>query len=142
MNVFFYLPITSEIDARIQGAVEMAKSMAKTEVFRSVEDLSSRLRRPADVFVIAFLVARSKKELLDIVLIRHLLSDISVILVLPDRQAETIAAGHKLYPRFLTYMDSNLTEVGAVLEKMLQNYEKKESIEEQEIDAQLGANRF
>ncbi len=24
MNVFFYLPITSEIDARIQGAVEMA----------------------------------------------------------------------------------------------------------------------
>ena len=128
MNVFFYLPITSEIDARIQGAVEMAKSMAKTEVFRSIENLSKRLHKPADGFTIAVLVAGSKKELLDIVSIRHLLSDIPVILVLPDRQDETIAAGHKLYPRFLTYVDSKLTEVGAVLEKMIQKYEKREAV--------------
>ncbi len=125
MNVFFYLPITNEIDSRIQGMVEMAKSMTKTEVFRSIESLSNRLHKPADGFTIAVLVAGSKKELLDIVFMRHLLSDIPVILVLHDRKDETIAAGHKLYPRFLTYVDSNLTEVGAVLEKMLENYEKE-----------------
>ena len=135
MNVLFYLPVTSEIDPKIQEVVEMAGSMARTEVFQNIEDLSSRRRRPADGFVIAFLVAGSKKELLDIVSIHHLLSDIPVILVLPDRQNETIVAGHKLYPRFLTYVDSNLTEVGAVLEKILQNYEKKESIEKREIDS-------
>ena len=135
MNVLFYLPVTSEIDPKIQEVVEMAGSMARTEVFQNIEDLSSRLRRPADGFVIAFLVAGSKKELLDIVSIRHLLSDIPVILVLPDRQNETIVAGHKLYPRFLTYVDSNLMEVGAVLEKMFENHEKRKVMEEQNIDS-------
>ena len=130
MTVFFYLPVTSEIDARIQEVVKMARSMAKTEVFRSIKDLSSRLRRPADGFVIAFLVAGSKKELLDIVSIRHLLSDMPIILVLPDREESTAFIGYGLIPRFLTYMDSNLMEVGAVLEKMLENYEKRKVMED------------
>ena len=130
MNVFIYLPVTSEIDARIQEVVKMARTMAKTEVFRSIEDLSSRLRRPADGFAIAFLVAGSKKELLDIVSIRHLLSDMPIILVLPDREESTAFIGYGLIPRFLTYMDSNLMEVGAVLEKMLENYEKRKVMED------------
>ena len=134
MNVIFYLSVTSKIDARIQEVVEMAKSMAKTEVFRSVEDLSSRLRRPADGFVIAVLVAGNKKDIVDFAFIRHLLSDMPIILVLPDREESTAIIGYGLVPRFLTYMDSNLMEVGAVLEKMLENYEKREVMEEQEID--------
>ena len=49
------------------------------------------------------------------------------MLVLSDSHDETIAAGHKLYPRFLTYVDSNLMEVGAVLEKMFQKYGIREA---------------
>jgi len=125
MNVLFYLPVTSEIDAKIQEVVEMARSMAKTEVFRSIEDLSSRLRWPADGFTIAVLVAGNKKDLVDFAFIRHLLSDTPIILVLPDRKESTATIGYDLVPRFLTYVDSNLMEVGAVLEKMLENYEKR-----------------
>ncbi len=135
MNVFFYLPVTSEIDSRIQKVVEMARSMAKTEVFRSIENLSSKLSRPADGFVIAVLLAGNKKDLVDLAFIRHLLSDTLIILVLPDREESTAIIGYGLVPRFLTYMDSNLMEVGAVLEKMLENYEKREVMEEQEIDS-------
>jgi hypothetical protein len=135
MNVLFYLPVTSEIDARIQEVVEIVRSMAKTEIFRNIDNLSSRLRRPADGLSIVVLVAGNKKDLVDLAFIRHLLSDTPIILVLSDRQNETIAAGHKLYPRFLTYVDSNLMEVGAVLEKMLRNYEKRKVMEEQKVDS-------
>ncbi len=135
MNVLFYLPVTSEIDAKIQEVVEMAGSMAKTEVFRSIGDLSSRLRWPADGFVIAFLVAGNKKDLVDLAFIRNLLSDTPIILVLPDREESTAIIGYALVPRFLTYMDSNLMEVGAVLEKMIQYYENRSVMEEQEIDS-------
>ncbi len=130
MNVLFYLPVTSEIDAKIQKVVEMARSMAKTEVFRSIEDLSSRLRRPADGFTIAVLVAGNKKDLVDFAFIRNLLSDTPIILVLPDRKESTASIGYGLVPRFLTYVDSNLMEVGAVLEKMLKNYEKRKETSE------------
>ena len=116
--------------------------MAKTKVFRSIEDLSSRLRRPADGFVIAVLVAGNKKDLVDFAFIRHLLSDMPIILVLPDWEESTAIIGYGLVPRLLTYMDSNLMEIGAVLEKMIQYYEKRKVMEEQEIDARSGATRF
>ena len=128
MNVIFYLPVTGEIDARIQGVVEMVRSMAKTEIFRSIEDLSKKLRLPADGFTIAVLVAGNKKDLVDFVFIRHLLSDTPFIIVLYDRKESTTIMGYGLVPRFLTYMDSNLMEVRAVLEKMIQKYEKREAV--------------
>ena len=135
MNVIFYLPVTSKIDARIQEVVEMVRSMAKTEIFRSIGDLSSRLRWPADGFVIAFLVAGNKKDLVDFAFIRNLFSDTPIILVLPDRQESTVIIGYGLVPRYLTYIDSNLMEAGAVLEKMIQYYEKRKVMEEQKIDS-------
>ncbi len=125
MNVLFYLPVTSEIDAKIQEVVEMARSMAKTEIFRSIGELSSRLRWQAYGFTIAVLVAGNKKDIVDFAFIRHLLSETPIILVLPDREESTATIGYALVPRFLTYMDSNLMEVGAVLEKMLENHEKR-----------------
>ena len=134
MNVLFYLPGTSKIDARIQEVVEMVKPMAKTEVFRSIEDLSIRLCRPAGSPTIAVLLAGNKIDLVDFAFIRNLLSDTPIILVLPDREESTATIGYTLVPRFLTYMDSNLMEVGAVLEKMIKCYEEKNVVEEQEID--------
>ena len=135
MNVIFYLPVTSKIDPRIQEVVEMARSMAKTEIFRSIGELSSRLRWPAAGFVIAFIVAGNKKDLVELAFIRHLLSDTPIILVLPDREKSTAIIGYGLVPRFLTYMDSNLMEVGAVLEKMIKYYDEKNLIKEQEVDS-------
>ncbi len=135
MNVIFYLPVTSKIDARIQEVVELVKPMAKTEVFRSIKDLSIRLCRPAGSPTIAVLLAGNKIDLVDFAFIRNLFSDAPIILVLHDRKESTAIIGYSLVPRFLTYMDSNLMEVGAVLEKMIQYYEKKNVINEQEIDS-------
>ncbi|MCD6199973.1 MAG: hypothetical protein J7K15_15635, partial [Deltaproteobacteria bacterium] len=53
--------------------------------------------------------------------VRDLIWDLRLILILPDREAGTIAKGHILRPRFLTYLDSDFTEVAAVLKKMLSN---------------------
>ena len=128
MNVFFYSSATNKLDVRIQGVVEIASPIANTEVFRRIEDLSSRLRRIVGDSTIAVLVAGNKKDLVDFALIRHLLSDTPIILILPDREESTISMGYGLVPRFLTYMDGNFMEVRAVLEKMLENYEKKEAI--------------
>ena len=138
MNVLFYFPVTSEINTKIQELVEMAGSMAKIEVFHRIENFASRLRRPGDGFTIAVLVAGNKKDLVDFAFIHHLLSNTPIILVLYDRKESTAIMGYGLVPRFLTYMDSNLMEVGAVLEKMIQKYEKRKVMEEQKIDSGCG----
>ena len=130
MNVLFYIPVTGEAGEKIHRVVEMAAPKARTEVFRSIKDLSWRLCRPAESPAIAVLLAGDEEDLLSIVSIRQLLSEIPIILILPVRDHSTTAMGHSLSPRFLTYMDGNFEEVGAVLGKMLEYYKQREVMED------------
>ena len=90
-----------------------------TEIYGSVDKLAQRLRRPSYHIGIAVLLISGREELWDVLSIRHLLDNVKVILILPDRKNETIELGHKLRPRFLSYADSDLKDVAAVLKKML-----------------------
>ena len=121
MNVFFYVPEPNEGDDSIYWIVEMAAAKTKTEVLRSMPDLSLRLSRPADGATILVLLISTEEELDKLVRLRHLLSDLPFILILPHRDNKTTSLGYALGPRFLTYMDANSWEVAAVLEKMIQN---------------------
>jgi hypothetical protein len=120
MNLLFY--------AGSNGVAEQLQRMIKTlvlkeqlETYRSFEDLYKRLHQPKNDFQIAVLTASSDEELEEILTIQELLSDIRIILVLPDRTPDTISKAHRLAPRFLTYLDSDFREVKAVLNKMLES---------------------
>jgi hypothetical protein len=91
----------------------------EVEVYRDLQSLSKRLRQRAHDFFIAVLHAAKREDLSDILSIRDLLRDIRIILVLPDRDEETLAQGHILRPRFVSYADSDLADVRAVLDRML-----------------------
>jgi hypothetical protein len=66
-----------------------------------------------------------RSDLNEFVSIRHLLSEIPLILILPHRDNKTTSVGLDLAPRFLTYADADLREVGMVLEKMIENYSNR-----------------
>ncbi len=55
----------------------------------------------------------------------YLFSEIAIILILPDREESITAMGYTLCPRFLTYVDSNSSELTAVLGKMFEKYSKE-----------------
>lgn len=98
----------------------LVSDKAKLEVFRTPKDLSGRLRRPSGFKEgIAVLFVKSREELLELQSLGELLCDLRIILLLPDDEEETIAAGHLLRPRFLSYADGDFREVAAVLYKML-----------------------
>jgi len=90
-----------------------------TEIYDSIDRFSQRLRQPTGELTVAVIIANSKEDLLNLLFIRNLLQDIRIILVLPDREKDTIEQGHRLYPRFVSYLDSNLEEVAAVLNNVL-----------------------
>ncbi|MBW1827194.1 MAG: hypothetical protein JRI78_09470 [Deltaproteobacteria bacterium] len=130
MNVLFYIPEGNPVSEIIHGIVEIISLKAETTIVLSIKDLSHMLCWSADKHTIIALLAGSKEDLQNLVAIRHLLSGKSFILILPDRREGTTAMGHSLGPRFLTYADSNLAEVVAVLEKMIENYNSKKVMEE------------
>ena len=122
MNIVFYIPDLIKAKEKLYWVVEMAGARAKTEIFRNIRDLSYRLSKPADTATIAVLLVSGRRDLNNFVSIRHLLSDIPFILVLPRRENRMTSIGYDLSPRFLTYVNTDLNEVGAVLEKMIENY--------------------
>jgi hypothetical protein len=77
--------------------------------------------RPADGLTIGVFAAADLENLRQLASIRNLTVNLRIILVLPDRSHETVAEGHKLQPRFVTYSDSDFKEIGAVVGKMMES---------------------
>jgi hypothetical protein len=117
MHVLFYS--TGTAGERLQRVIQELVPKEKLEIYRSFEAFSERLRRPMEDIPVAVILAASEDDLLTILSISHLLYDVRFILILPDREDPTVAIGHSLRPRFLSYTDSDFREVAAVLGKMI-----------------------
>jgi hypothetical protein len=121
MNILVYIGRNNAAGKRLQCKIEPLVSKNQTEICRTIDGLSRRLRQPRYNLAVAVLLATSRRDLLELFSIRDLLWDIRVILVLPDMEDDAVAKGHTLRPRFLTYADSDLSDVAAVLSNMLRN---------------------
>ena len=119
MDLIIYSSIMEGAGERLQKMIEAVVPTEGKKICRTIEGLSHRLRQPAKKPVVAVLLANDRKDLLNILSIRDLLCDIRLILILPDREEDTLTKGHTLGPRYLTYSDSDFWEVAAVLGKML-----------------------
>jgi hypothetical protein len=121
MNLILY---TSGTDNASWQLVEMAIAFAEkgtAEIFHSLKNLTNRLTQPKNNQTAVVLHAANEKELTQILSINDFLQDVKLILILPNREKPTVAKGHRLYPRFLSYADSDFADIGAVLNKMFEN---------------------
>ncbi len=96
------------------------------ERFHTIEQMKRKLRQPCGKLKIAVLITGNQDELNKILSIRDLLSILPIILITPDNEKETINKGHKLYPRFLSSLDSDPKVVSNVVNKILENIYKIE----------------
>ncbi len=108
------------IGRRLQKIVTTLVPRQQLEICRSSEELSQRLRRPLCKEFIGVFLTSNRQELSDLLSIRNLLTDIRIILIVPDSEKDTVSKGHTLYPRFLSFVDSDFKDVAAVLGKMLE----------------------
>ncbi len=106
----------------------MLKKLAsekKIEIYQSIEELTHSLKRLFDHNTIVILRARDREELLNIASLNDLLQGLRVILLIPNRDKETIAIAHRLRPRFLSNGESDFSDTMGVLQKMLQCMDNK-----------------
>ncbi|MEJ2039901.1 MAG: hypothetical protein P8X55_13365 [Desulfosarcinaceae bacterium] len=87
--------------------------------FVDIPSLAAHLRKPMGAGSLCILVPADSHELLKLNTIRHLMRDMRLVLILPDRKDDTVSEGHFLRPRFVSYPDRPLADVLAVVEKML-----------------------
>ncbi len=121
MKLIYCSTGTSSAGDRLHRIVESFAVGMTLEIYQDFHGLFSRLCQPKYDVAVAVLFAGNRKMLLDLLSIRDLLLDLRIILIIPERDDQTMALGRKLFPRFVSYADSNFSDVGAVLEKMIAN---------------------
>ena len=120
MKVLFYAKEIKGGGRRLLRVIERLLPNDVLEIYNSIDGLSRWFNRPqpADAPVIVVFQAVGQEDLQSMLSIRDLLVDVRILMVLPDKEKETIAKAHRLRPRFITYADSDFLEIGAVLNKM------------------------
>ncbi|HBH86285.1 MAG TPA: hypothetical protein DDY17_01605 [Syntrophaceae bacterium] len=122
MAFLFYTNSSGKTKKQLQEIIHARMPGEEMEVYRTFDSLSNRLLRPLEGLSVAVLLVSSMEDLSNILTLCNVLWDMRLILILPDRNHETIMKGHQLRPRFLTHADCNPTEVAEVLCNMLKKY--------------------
>lgn len=118
MQLLVYVSVLNEDWVRLGTAIEDVASREHIEIFRRIESLRDRLSRPIERPAVMVMLAASQAELAALVSLGPLLYDLKTILVLPDRGLATAKEALRLSPRYHTYMDSDFSDLHAVLRHM------------------------
>ena len=127
MKILFYITQSNPVAEQLQNVIETFSWKDHLDICRTLESLKRRLCQPSNDLDIVVLTASDEEELLQIYSLGDLLSDLRIVLILPNRKPGTISKAHALMPRFLTYIDNDLEELKSVLSKMLENQNSKTS---------------
>ncbi|MBS3817901.1 hypothetical protein KGY73_00115 [bacterium] len=119
MKLLLYASTTQPPWKKIQEYVKKRVSYKNLELYQTIEALKQRLCQPKEEMFVGFLLVSDREGLLDILSLRQLFLDIPTILIIPDKEKETIALAHRFRPNFLGFKDDEPEKISQVLEKML-----------------------
>ncbi len=118
MNLFVYLPAFSEKNHLFLDGVRFLPSAISLEVFETRMGFIRRLRQPKDDSTIALLFDPTHEDLDSIRSALPFLVNVPLLLVLADQDVVTMALAHRLLPSYITYVDSDLSQLFSVIRKL------------------------
>ena len=124
MKLFLYTTASQGVAEQVRTVLQSSVPEGGIEVYRTINDLSRRLRLPKDDPTIVVVLPASREDILDLLAIRHLFRNVRIILVVPDLEDETIALAHRLRPRFLSYIGGNFSGLATVVDRMFGSYDQ------------------
>lgn len=128
MKLMMYTKQPDQAAGRLKPVLDSLAQEEESKTFSSINRLKNDLLKPVNGSTILVIIASDVEELSDFCKMKNLLRKVKLILVLPDRKAETLELGYKLEPRFLIYRDSCLATIYAVVQKMLHRWSGGDNI--------------
>lgn len=133
MKLLVYLPSFSEKSRRFLDEVRLLPSEISVEEFDSRTGFIRGLRQPKDDSLIVVLFDPRHEDLESVRNARQLLVNVPLLLVLADQDALTMALAHRLLPSYITYVDSDLSQLFSVIRKLA-----PASLEPKELSRTIG----
>ncbi|MEW6219804.1 MAG: hypothetical protein AB1634_09770 [Thermodesulfobacteriota bacterium] len=114
-----FLPEEGEAEERLLGRLLPLLRRHPLEIVRSAVQLERSLQRPLLASAVVLLLVPDQEALSNLLAASCLLQESTVILILPDLSPGTLAKAHAMGARFLSELDSDFSDVAAVLPRML-----------------------
>lgn len=127
MTIFFHVGSNKVAKKTLLRVLKIIVPRHNIIIIKDSAVLEHHLRRQLNDNLMAVLFPADKNQLAHIISLQKLFADIPIILVLPDRESDTIALGYKLRARFITYADSDFLDVAAVMMKIKDKMKPEES---------------
>jgi hypothetical protein len=128
MLIVFFSNLKNEAPKRLLEDIQNRFPDHPIETVQSVKALWEWFHDPVMERTILILAPDSRRQLEALVSLGELMNDNPILLILPDREPLTVSAGHKFYPRFVCYSDSDFSCLSAVLARMIENMESKKGL--------------
>ena len=125
MNALIYAGRDNTASQRLLKSITHHMNSQFLTHFDDLQNLTVDLHTPMGQRLIAILFPANREELASLVSLRHLLRDTQIILILPNAQPQTISDGHALRPRYISYADSDFSDVAAVCDKMMAHHAQR-----------------
>lgn len=122
MSLIFYGKVSNPNARNILSLIRAIVSKDGPELFKTIPSFVKRLRQLNNKPAAAILFVEDTNELRKLITFEDLLTDLPIILILSDRNEDSIALGHSLYPRILTYADVDHSEFTEVVKKFIAHY--------------------
>jgi len=120
MKVVLYANERNEPASKgLRSVIETCIPSNCLEVFGNSRDFAQRVYQIPRKIDVAVLFAQNHDQLSELISLKDFLSDVRIILILPDREHLTVIKGHSLLPNYTSYIDSNAADVASVLNKMV-----------------------
>jgi hypothetical protein len=120
MKILNFIEKDTNTGKRFERAMKSTPLDAEYTIVRTFTDLNNQMRRsPLPKPSIIVLLVENFRKLRKLFDMRSLFQGIRIILILPDDDRQTLALGHRFHPRYVSYMDSDFSDVRMVLEKMI-----------------------
>jgi hypothetical protein len=121
MQLLFYASKNDESENRLDAAIRSVAQGEAVERFVTLEDFRERLRSIVEPNSIMVLAAVDREELSKLQAFREMLTEIYIILVLPDREDDTIKLAHRLKPRFLSQTEDDFSDLSRIVAQMIRS---------------------
>lgn len=115
MKIVYCCPAHTTGSEKVMRIVEVLVSADAFEVYDTFSGFEKFLRHDPSCGHLFILHASTQTHLERFISFHELLIGRKIILVLPDRERNTLILGHMLRPRFITYNDGDFLEMASVL---------------------------
>lgn len=118
-NILLCTSPSHQVTTKLKDIIQSISEENNIIPVTSTRDLLHILHKPMNGVDAVVIFRASRKGLNALLHLRDELHRLPLILILPDQKNQTIANGHSLRPRFLSYMDSDFSDVRDVLQNIL-----------------------